>query len=388
MQLTPMVWIPVFDSERPEIVTQHWANLLGQYPEVAYYLDQHDWQWKQLPDGRWVRNQSYFVDTNGWDAPTRIDNWIEDDPNRTTAFDVSGYRWFKWYVDSKLPEAIGRIDYNDPWLFDEMLALGYNLFRGGSNMNPYFNTQVRDGMRDLAVRMELPAWYADRAAMDFAESHLVNLGQYYSEATPPSLVVDDVIRRLNALSPNWEAPTLTAAQRQTAIYNAENIQTNVKSHRETYEDAADASNGAQVISIFAAPIAFYAGAAVSAFSEAVAASAAASAEAAAAATMAVETSGAAAFSIAPEIAVLSEAAVGASAGWEGIGNFAYKFATQAYNAYKGGAFTSTATTARDVVKPTPLRIPIAPVGDVASVPEFRQAVSLIGLLLLAQGMSK
>lgn len=82
---------------------------------------------------------------------------------------------------------------NPQGLFD----IGYN---AGSrrSLNPYYSTQNRDALRDVAERLGLSPADADRAALDLAQQHFNQFGQGYSDATHPSIIADDIARQLFA----------------------------------------------------------------------------------------------------------------------------------------------------------------------------------------------
>lgn len=87
-------------------------------------------------------------------------------------------------------------DINNQTGLDELFGSQY--LGRGANINPYGSVKNRDAMRGVAAKLGLSQADADRAALDYANTHYNQFGQAYSEGTHPGIVADEVAKRLFA----------------------------------------------------------------------------------------------------------------------------------------------------------------------------------------------
>lgn len=145
-------------------------------------------------------NRGFRVQTNQVD----IDAWMANHPTAYFADLGDGAGWYSGsYNEAGQQLSVGYFDPQNPYPPDpayrpytaeELFAYQYP--GRYENPNPYYYPQVRDKIRNLAVRINMSTDVADQTAMDLATEFYHAAGQYYTEATAPDIVVDNIVKRL------------------------------------------------------------------------------------------------------------------------------------------------------------------------------------------------
>lgn len=192
-------------------------GLTGSEVPIYGYRDEFGQTWRQA--GGW--NNGQFVSNGGWERQTGTENdwqglatptWSADDPNAsrwTTGFDTNPFQQYLQYVQNSgdvslagTNQELGSSGYesyvpNQGWLSNPvgLFDLGFN--RGNRrSLNPYYNTQIRDVMREVAGKLGLKASDSDRAALEYAQQHYGEQGHGYTEASHPAIVANAIASRL------------------------------------------------------------------------------------------------------------------------------------------------------------------------------------------------
>ena len=140
---------------------------------------------------------------------------------------------------------------NPEWLKNPtgLFDLTPNYRSSGSNLNPYGSITNRNQLRSLSGRLGLKAEDADRAALDVAQTHFNTSKGPYSEASSPSIIGDEIAKRLHAQA-GMPYEGLTPEQTKSASDAAQNFQEQVKGKREASQDATDWSDSISAITPF------------------------------------------------------------------------------------------------------------------------------------------
>lgn len=270
----------------------------GEWSTAPAYLDKWGQSWRRSGgyhnDGRWFEgsgpwqrcltlgpldewgnasavapwvdadNARYMADFFGVPADQFLaPRWETADPELRLAFDPEPYARF---LNGPAGIVAGRAvanAYSNPWWVAAVLEMGYRPFNNPANYNPYGSPANTRAVRAFALGIGLTVADADQAALQRATEHLEQYGQYYSEATSIPNIGDEIAHRLARRAGVAYAGLDAAERTQNQLY-AENFQTNIASHRETYEDAAAMSNAVQAVSVFLPVVAFYAAPAIGA----------------------------------------------------------------------------------------------------------------------------
>lgn len=189
------------------------------------YTDEWGQKWRQNSSGAWEKQ-------TGSDFETGQAIWSGDDPNRV-APDYSAY---KSYLSRVLPDTTGYGNQDfysgpapdqskNPWAIDQLFNTGYS--GRGSNINPYATIQNRDALRSAAQKLGLSAADADRAALDYAQTHYNQQGETYSEASSPGIIANEIAKRLFAQA-GKSYQGLTPDQQKEMVQKATNYQNEAK----------------------------------------------------------------------------------------------------------------------------------------------------------------
>lgn len=194
------------------------------------YTDDWGQKWQQNSSGGWERYGGQ-AGASGDDPGMAI--WNADDPNKSLPFDASPYQS---YLNYAIPDTTGYANQDfysgpapnqsqNPWGIEQLFNTSYA--GRGANTNPYATTKNRDALRSAAQRLGLTAADADRAALDFAQTHFNQFGGPYSEASNPGVIADEIAKRLFSQA-GRTYQGLTPEQRQEMVQRATNYQNEVK----------------------------------------------------------------------------------------------------------------------------------------------------------------
>lgn len=197
-------------------------------------VDQWGQRWQQNADGQWELYGGQDYSATGWsaDAPgTEI--WNLDDPNKALPFDTSPYQS---YLSHVLPDTTGYANQDftngpapnqsqNPWAVEQLFNTVYS--GRDANTNPYATLGNRDALRAAAQQLGLTPADADKAALDYAQTHYSQFGSAYSEASHPGVIADEIAQRLFAQA-GHSYQGLSADQRQEMVQRATNYQNEVK----------------------------------------------------------------------------------------------------------------------------------------------------------------